>query len=218
MKHYFPLIQDNPLFQDIAYSDFSGMLGCLSAQERCYGKKEIILLTGDCVDFVGMVLTGGVKIVKETIEGHQLLLTEVGPGELFGEVFACAEVFHSPVTIVANEDTRVLFFDYHKIITTCKNSCVFHEKLTKNMLKILAYKNLQLNEKIEILSKRSLREKLLCYFEHQGRGRKAFEISLNREELASYLCADRSALSNELSKMQKDGLIQYQKNSFQLLG
>ena len=169
------------------------------------------------MNFVGIVLCGGVNIINEDIDGNKLLLTEIGPGELFGEVFACAGIFHSTVTIVANGDTKVLCFNYDKIITTCHRSCIFHTKLIENMLKILAQKNLMLNQKIEIISKRSLREKLLCYFNYQCKGSKTFSIPLNREELASYLCADRSAVSNELSKMQKDGVIMYKKNQFELM-
>ncbi|WP_317854115.1 Crp/Fnr family transcriptional regulator [Chakrabartyella piscis] len=217
MKKYFEIMKNNLLFGDITSEELESMLGCLEAKEQNYVKREVILFTGNPIDFVGMVLSGSVKIIKEDLDGNDMLLAEIGVGELFGEVFACAEISHSPVTIVAMDHTKVMFFKYQKIITTCQRSCVFHAKLTENMLKILAQKNLLLNQKIDILSKRSLREKILCYFMYQCKGEKKFSIPLNREELASYLCADRSALSAELSKMQKEGLIQYQKNQFELL-
>ena len=103
------------------------------------------------------------------------------------------------------------------MIQTCKNACVFHHKLTENMLKILAQKNLMLNQKIEVLSKRTTREKLLCFFDLQRGGCKQFTLPFNREQLAKYLCVDRSAMSNELCKMRDDGLIRFEKNRIQVL-
>lgn len=217
MEQYYDVMKKNMLFQGVSQSDFLAMLQCLGAKEQSFEKKEVVVFTGNKIDFVGVVLQGSVKIIKEDLDGNELFLAEVREGEVFGEVFACAEIFSSPVTIVANENTKVLFLNYHKIITTCQRSCIFHGKLIENMMKILAYKNLMLNQKIEILSKRSLREKLLCYLQYESKGERKFTISLNREEMASYLCADRSAVSNELSKMQKDGFIQYYKNKFEFI-
>lgn len=217
MKKYLDIMRNNLLFGGITPLELESMLGCLEARSQSYGKKETILLSGSPIDFVGMVLSGSVKIIKEDMDGNDVLLAEIGVGELFGEVFACAEISHSPVSIVAMDNSEVMFFNYQKIITTCQRSCVFHAKLTENMLRILAQKNLLLNQKIDILSKRSLREKILCYFMYQSKGKRVFAIPLNREELASYLSADRSALSAELSKMQKDGLILYHKNQFEML-
>ena len=217
MKNYFDRVKNNPLFAEIEFSDFNSLFNCLDARVQIYHKNEAVLLAGDAIRFVGIVLSGSVKVMKEDSSGNQTILTEVLPTELFAEVFACAGVFHSPVSIIATENSEVLFFDYRKVITTCKRSCVFHQRLTENMLKIVAQKNLFLNQKIDIISKRTLREKILAYLEYEGKGRKRFTIPLNREELASYLCADRSAVSSELSKMQKDEVIKYSKNDFEIL-
>lgn len=214
MKRYMNLIQSNLLFEGVSFSEFHSMLQCLNAKECDFMKNEVIIFTGTKIDFVGLVLSGSVKIIKEDREGNDLLLAEIGEGEIFGEAFACAGISSSPVTIVSNVNTKVLLFDYHKIITTCQRSCIFHAKLIENMLRIIAHKNLLLNQKIEVIGKRSLREKLLCYLEYQRKDAIEFSIPLNREELASYLCADRSAVSNELSKMQREGLISYHKNQF----
>jgi CRP-like cAMP-binding protein len=118
--------------------------------------------------------------------------------------------------VLAAEDSSILLIDYKRIIKSCVSVCPFHAKLIENMLKLVAVKALKLNQKIEILSKRTIRERLLVYFEMQSGGRSRFTIPYSREELAGYLCVDRSAMSNELSKMRDEGLINVQKNMIEL--
>jgi len=217
MNRIFEALKNNPLFQGIAFSDFEKMLTCLSAKTTGYEKDSIILLSGDAVDFVGLILSGSVRIINEDQDGRINILTEIGVSELFGEVFACAGIDHSPVTIQAAESTEVLFINYRKIITSCTTACPFHTKLIENMLRLIAAKNLMLNQKIEVLSKRTTREKLLAFFDKQRGMAKKFTIPYNREELASYLCVDRSAMSNELCKMRDEGLIRFHRSEFELL-
>ena len=217
MKKIFETIKDNPLFAGIAKSDFELMLSCLSAKTAAYGKDDIILLSGDTVNFVGLILSGGVRVIKEDIEGRITILTELSVADMFGEVFACAGVDHSPVTIQAAESTEVLFIDYKRIISSCTSACPFHAKLIENMLKLVAVKSLMLNQKIEILSKRTTREKLLLFFDMQRGTANRFTIPYNREELANFLCVDRSAMSNELGKMRDEGIIKFRKNMFEIL-
>ena len=217
MKKYFEQIKNNPLFSEIAFAEFELMIGCLSARTAGYRKGDVILLSGNAVNFVGFVLSGSVKIIKEDVDGRAVILTELSAGELFGEVFACAGISQSPVTVLAAADAEVLFMDYKKIITSCSSACPFHTRLIGNMLKLIAQKTLMLNQKIEILSKRTTREKLLCYFDTQRGAAKKFTIPYNREDLAGFLCVDRSAMSNELCKMRDEGLIKFKKNTFEML-
>jgi len=217
MKKIFDTVKSNPLFDGIAFSDFENMLNCLSAKTVRYKKGGVILLSGDAVSFVGMILAGSVQIIKEDADGRIVILTELSVSDIFGEVFACAGITQSPVTIQASEDSEILFIDYKKIVTSCTSACPFHAKLIENMLKLIAVKNLLLNQKIEILSKRTTREKLICYFNLQRGAVKKFNISFNREELARYLCVDRSAMSKELCKMRDEGLLRFHKNTFEIL-
>ena len=217
MKNIFEKVKGNPLFEGIAFSDFESMLNCLSAKTASYKKGGIILLSGNTVDFIGLVLSGSVKIIKEDPDGNAVIIAELRAPDMFGEVFACAGVTQSPVTVQAAEDTEVLFIDYSKLVVSCSSACHFHSKLIKNMLGLLARKSLTLNQKIEILSKRTTREKLLAFFDIQRGMAKKFTIPYSREELANYLCVDRSAMSNELSKMRERGLIKFNRNNFELL-
>ncbi|MCL1815136.1 MAG: Crp/Fnr family transcriptional regulator [Treponema sp.] len=217
MRIYFEVAKKNLLFQGISFSDFERMLNCLSVKPANYGKDDVILLSGNTVGFVGLILSGSVKIISESLDGNNSVLTTLAVPEIFGEVFACAGITQSPVTIQAAEDTEILFFDYKKIITSCNAVCPYHARIIENMLNLIAQKNLMLNQKIEILSKRTTRDKLLCFFDtHRGSAKK-FAIPYNREELANYLCVDRSAMSNELCKMRNDGLIAFEKNTFEIL-
>ena len=217
LKKIFEMVKDNPLFQGIAYSDFEHLIGCLSAKTASYRKDDIVLLSGNTINYVGLILSGAVRIIKEDIDGNSAIVTDLSVSEIFGEAFACAGITQSPVTIEAAEETEILFLDYKKIVTTCAGACQYHAMLIENMLKLIARKNIMLNQKLEILSKRTTREKLLCFFDARRGSARKFTVPFNREELANYLCVDCSALSNELCKMRDDGLINFQKNKFEII-
>lgn len=216
MENIFGKIKNNPLFDGISFEDFESLLNCLTTKTVRYKKNEIILLSGDIVNFVGLVLSGGIKIIKEDKGGNITILTELSSSELFGEVFACAGIEYSPVTVQASEDCEILFIDYKRIAISCAASCPFHAKLIGNMLKLIAKKNLLLNQKNEILSKRTIRGKLLLFFDNQRGMARKFKIPYDREELANYLCVDRSSMSRELCKMRDEGLISFTKNKFEV--
>jgi len=217
MQNIFDILGQSPLFYGISPESCESMLRCLAARTESYAKDDVILLSGDSVREVGLLLSGSAKIIREDVNGNISIIAGVLPAEMFGEAFACAGVAHSPVTVVAAELCRVLFLDYRRIITTCSAACVFHARLIENMLKVIADKNLRLNQKIEVLSQRTTRQKLMAYFERQGAGAPKFTIPFNREELAQYLCVDRSAMSAELGRMQREGLIRFTRNEFEIL-
>ena len=217
MKNIFKIIKDNPLWSGIEYGDFEKMFGCIEAKTRNYRKGDIILMSGGALNFIGLVLSGSVRIIKEDIDGNITILTELSASDIFGEVFACAGIDRSPVTVQASEICEILFINYKKIISSCPSACVFHSRLIENMLGLIANKNLMLNQKLEILSKRTTRDKLLAFFDIKRGTAKKFTIPYNREELAHYICVDRSAMSNELCKMRDEGLIKFRKDEFELL-
>ncbi len=217
MKEIFAKIKNNPLFAGIAAESFEGMLGCLNVKKFSYEKDAVILLSGDAVNFVGLILSGGARVIKEDMGGRSTIVTELSACELFGEAFACAGVGRSPVTVQAAEKSEILFLDYKKIVTSCASACPFHTALIENMLKLIARKNIMLSQKIEILSKSTTREKLLTFFDMHRGAAKRFTIPYNREELARYLCVDRSAMSKELCRMRDEGMIRFQKNQFEIV-
>ncbi len=205
-----------PIFSGISDADRAALMGCLKTYSRTYRKGEFILLEQDHVQDVGIVLTGTVHMLKEDIWGRRTLMDYMGPGELFGETFALRHEQASHVSFLAAAETKALFLPLEHLLTPCKKQCPFHTALTRNFFLMLGEKNLRLMEKIEISAKGSLREKILAYLsiEAQKQGSKYIKIPLNRTEMASYLHANRSAMTRELSEMQTEGLIEFDGNTF----
>lgn len=218
MDNLYEILKHSLLFQGINQPDFDILLECLCAKQVSFDKNEVILFNGDRVEQVGMVLNGRVQILKQDYEGREIILAELAAPEMFAEVFACAGIQHSPVMVKSVSSSEILLIDYQKIISSCPSSCPFHAQLISNMIKLIANKNIYLNTKIEILSKRTIREKLICFLNLYHKGETAFTVPYNREEMANFICADRSAMSAELGKMQKEGLIRFNKNNFEITG
>ena len=208
-----------PLFTGIREEDLSAMLTCLGIFEKNYKRNEIILLESNEVRSVGVILSGKVHMIKENAEGDQTLLVTMKENELFGESFSCGSHLSAQVSFRAAAHCTVLFLPFYKISHSCKMSCPFHHRLIENMVKLIGDKNVQLMQKIEVISKKTLREKILAYLQSQAPEdtSRRFSLPLGRLELADYLCADRSSLTRELTHMKTDGLIWYEKNEFQLL-
>ena len=219
MQTYTPSLLKIALFSGITAAELPSLLNCLGVNQKKFVKNEYVFVAGQEITHVGIVLKGQVQIVKDDIMGNRMILSECGPLDLFAESFACAHVDHAPVSVLVTEPAEIMFIDCKRIITVCPGSCPFHTKLVENLLKVVADKNLLLNRKIEVISQRSIRDKLLAYFyaEAQKQNSRSFRVSFNRQELADYLCADRSALSRELSKLQAEGLVSCNGHDFELL-
>jgi CRP-like cAMP-binding protein len=212
-------MKECPLFTGIDDAQLESLLGCLDAKYCSYKKDEFIFHADEKAEFVGVVLTGFVNIIQEDYWGNRAILGRISPGELFGEAFSCAESNRLHVSAVATEAAEIMQINYRRIITVCPASCVFHTKLITNMLKVLANKNIILTRKIEHISRRTTKEKLLSFLSDQALLKDSSEIVIpyNRQELADFLCVERSALSRELAEMKKEGLLDYDKNRFVLL-
>ena len=219
MKAYFDLLLSTPLFQGIDPQDLEPMLHCLGASTVTVPKGDPVFLEGDAAGFIGVVLEGHVQVVQEDFYGNRSILAHIGPGELFGESYACAGIPSLPVSIVAAEDCRIMLIDCQHITTSCSNACGFHNQMIHNLLRVVANKNLLFHQKIEITSRRSTREKLMAYLLHQAKlhGSSEFTIPYDRQALADYLGVERSAMSAEISKLRRDGVIECDKSRFRLL-
>jgi len=214
-KNFIDMIKKTPLFNDINDAELESMLDCLSCETKIVHKNETLLLAGDKPLHIGVVLSGLIHIVKEDYDGNQMLVAAVPPNETFGEAVCYAGVDESPVTVFAADESRVLLLRYDRIVHICRNVCEYHQKLIENMLRLVAGRNLYLQDRIEIISIKSIRAKVLRYLESlaskQGR---EIVIPFNQTRLAEYLCVERSALAHELARMKRDGLIDYRRNSF----
>lgn len=207
------------LFTGIQESDLKTMLSCIGYHITTFQKGETIAFEEENIKHIGLVLSGSVDMIKEDLWGNRTMLVRICKNEVFGETFACGDDNLSVVTFVASEDAKILFLPFDRVMHSCTMACVFHHRLIENMVRIIANKNRDLMRKMEVLAKRTIREKLLTYLSIQAQNQESryFEIPLGRVELAEYLCVDRSALTRELAKMKQEGLIDYDKNCFRIL-
>lgn len=212
------LLADTPLFQGITEGEIQSLLQCLGADRRKFPKGAVILSEGSVTESLGIVLSGMVLISCSDVWGNNSVLGHIAPGAVFAEVYACIPGEPLRISVSAVEDTQVLFLNVGRMLTTCTNACPFHAKLVHNLLTVCAHKSLQLSQRILHTSSKSIRGRLMSYFSQcaKAAGSGSFQIPYNRQQLADYLGVDRSALSNELSKMRKEGLLEYQRNQFQL--
>ena len=211
-------LKNTPLFHGINESEISGLLHCLGARKRKFKKDEIIYRSGSSVSEIGLVESGSVNIVVSFYWGNSHIFGHVEKGQVFAENYAAIPGKELLCDVVACEDTEVLFLNMRNMLTTCQKGCSFHTRIIQNMLRIAAQKNLNLSLRMMHTASKSLRERLLSYLSEQAmeHGGSHFTIPFDRQQLADYLAVDRSAMSYELSKMQKDGLISYRKNEFTL--
>ena len=218
-KDYIPQMMNSPLFQGIAQEDLLGVMTCVGAHIKSYEKGAFIHLQDDQIRSVGVVLSGSVEMIREDIWGNKALLLRMQPGALFGETFVCGGIHNKLVSFAAAERSVVLFVPFQRALTTCAQSCGFHRQLIENMVSAIAEKNWALMEKVDLISKKSLREKLCEYLTRRSEyaGSMSFTIPLGRVQLAEYLHADRSALTRELNRMADEGLIAFHRNRFQIL-
>lgn len=212
------LLSNTQLFRGIEETEVSSLLQCLSAVKRSYQKGEVILAEGAVTESLGVVLSGMAMISCSDVWGNNHILGNVAPGAVFAEVYACLPGEPLLISVSAAEDTTVLFMNVGRVLSTCTNACPFHTKLVRNLLTVCAQKSLQLSQRILHTSSKSIRGRLMSYFSECAKrsGSYSFRVPYNRQQLADYLSVDRSALCNELSKMQREGIISYERNQFLL--
>lgn len=219
MKKYQTALQKCPLFQGIETQDLQSMLGCIGGRLLSAAKGQPILREGDPATHMGMVLSGAVRMEREDYYGNRSIVALIPEGALFAEAYACAGAAALPVSVVADEDSTVLLMDSRRITVSCSNACAFHSRIIHNLLRLVANSNLLLDQKIQITSRRTTREKLMEYLLNQAKlhGSSSFTIPYDRQELADYLEVDRSGLSAEISKLRKEGILESSRSQFTLL-
>lgn len=213
------VLERSGLFAGISPDRLPELLGCLSAHRKDFSEGAVVLREGEQMGDVGLVLSGHAASLKTGVHGEELVLTLLEQGSFLGVLIAASREQKSPVTIVAKSPLSVIFFPACRLVAPCEKNCPEHSLLTRNFLSSVAEKSLTLNDRIDCLVRRGVREKVSVYLLHiaRQRGSREFTIPLDREAMARYLNVERSALSRELSRMKADGLIDYRKNRFRLL-
>lgn len=213
------ILYTTPLFKGFTPQELISILGCLGAHTVAYQKEECLMLQGSKPEKIGILLEGTATIQQEDLSGKNAILSELAPGDSFGEAFVYAQTPSLPVSVWAHTRLKVLYLDYHKMISPCASACAFHTKLIANMLGVMAQKLIFMNAKMQIMQKTSIGEKLLALFElySEQQGRRRVQLPFNRNGLAEYLSVNRSAMSRELSRLQQQGLISAEGNHITLL-
>ena len=219
MKKYIPLLERTKLFAGLSYEETEKMLRCLNAKQRAFKKGELVLRQGESVKSIMVLAEGKLHIQRDDHWGNRSIISIIGVSEMFGEAYAAPDSGAMLNDVLAVEDSVVLCFDMERLISVCPEACSFHSAVVRNLLFAISEKNRKLVQKLGYISERTTREKLIAYLSDEAKrnNSSSFSIPFNRQQLADYLSVDRSALSNELSKMRNDGLLKFCKNRFELL-
>lgn len=219
MQKYLPILRSCPFFNGMRDDEILSILHCVQASTVARPRGAYILRAGDTTEVMGLVLSGSVLILQEDLWGHRNILSKCTAGDFFGEPYAATSGAVLNVNAVAEDDCALLFLNVKRLLTSCPTACGHHQKLIRNLVSVLANRLLVFNDKITHVSKRSTREKLLSYLSSESvrQASLSFDIPFDRQQLADYLCVDRAAMSVELSKLQKEGILKTKRRHFELI-
>ena len=204
------------IFDNISESEKHLLYKCVKAVLKHYKKGEIVFYADENIDSICYVIEGNIELTKNDYDGNEILLTRIGKGETFAETFVCAGT-KSIVQAKSIDDTKILFLNFNNILNICSQNCIFHKKLLENLISIIAQKNLILQDRLEMFSHKTLKERILYLLtKYKSADNSVFEIPYTREQMAKYLGVNRSALSRELSKLKSEKLLDFHKNYFKL--
>ena len=220
MREYLTQIRQCLLFDRIEDEDLFKTLNCLNVKIMLCEKSRVIFHQGDAPRYFGVVLSGRVHVALTYSSGNLSIIGAIDAGDLFAETCACAGEETLPSSFIAAEDSVVMILDHARVITGCRNNgCLAHSLLVTNLMRSVARKNLILAQKLSIVTQRTTRDKLMAYLLacRKEAGVKRFRIPFDRQTLADYLGVERSAMSAELGRMKRDGLIDFSRSEFEIL-
>ncbi|MDD6638827.1 MAG: Crp/Fnr family transcriptional regulator [Lachnospiraceae bacterium] len=219
MKKYIEILKRTQLFSGVSDTEISAMLNCLQAKLLTFQKGDYVFREGERIDNITVLVKGKLLVQHDDFWGNRNIVNVIRVGEMFGEAYVAPESGSLLNDVIAEEDSAVIFFDVRRILTVCSTVCRFHSMVIQNLFFAISEKNRKLVQKIGHMSKRSTRAKLLSYLSEEAKRQNSshFTIPFTRQQLADFLCVDRSAMSNELCKMRDEGLLQFAKNQFILL-
>lgn len=218
MEKYYNQIKNSPIFFGLSNEELENILKCFNARIKEYQPDEYIIRQGDLISNIYLILEGTTNIEKDSYWGRRIIISQLGINDNIALSFVASKNIEASIDAIAITKTKILILSYKKCTSMCQNACDKHKLLISNLFEILSKENIELIQKIENISQKTIRDKLLTYLSNEAKKNKSniFEIPFNRQDLADYLNIDRSAMSFELSKMQKEGFIKFDKNKFML--
>lgn len=193
-------------------------MNCSKVQKKCFNKGEVITSYIAKRNQLCILLSGEAELVRYDFNGNKTIVEHFSSNDIFGEIFYLVNT-NNELFVEARKDSCVLFFIYDDIKIKCKNNCSFHDELLVNLPELFLNEIIDLNMRIELLSKRTIREKLLGYFNIVSCKNisKSFKIPFSLTDLADYLSIDRSAMMRELKSLKEEGFIEKSGNRITLL-
>lgn len=207
------------LLKDLGEEGFRRICECMQVKELHLRNKEQFVYESDPCNRIGIVITGAVQLTRNRIDGSHVVLETVQANDSFGATYAFRDVATMGVGMRAVGETTVILFDIERITHPCHKVCFAHIQFVRNLLAVMSQKAFQIKQKLRIVSQRTIRDRLMTLLHIYAKRTKSseFDLPYNRQALADFLCVDRSALSNEISKLQKAKLIAVERNHFKLL-
>nr|MDD6335365.1 Crp/Fnr family transcriptional regulator [bacterium] len=200
------------LFDGIQPHEYEAMLSCFQATCLHFSPGEEIVSYGSGLRRIGIVQSGQASLRRIDLDGNSTLMETLGPDSVFGEVISFSDAMGDDFSVVCEQACEVLFIDYDHIIKRCPRACAHHSQLVRNMLRLISEKAARLSQRVEVLSYRTIRDRLMCYFHllaAHGGGR-SFELPFSLTALAEYLCVDRTAMMREIRHLKQEGAISLQ--------
>lgn len=198
------------LFHDITDQEVEQMIACFRMRRCQFHPGQSICTYGENAGEVGVLIEGEAELVRLDYAGNRTILERLESGGVFGEALAFTPILGDCVEVVSGGISEVLFIEYEHIMKRCEKACAHHSKLVQNMFRLVADQTRRLSHRVEVLSRRSIREKLLCCFQLQRMacGEDSFTLPFTLSALADYISTDRSAMMRELRRMKNDGIIE----------
>ena len=211
-------IRDTIIFKGMTENEIVDALKGLNAVTKRYEKGATILHAGLTTRRMGLVIEGSVTIENNDIWGNRTILGYVGADEFFAETYGILSDEPMLVDVVANEDCNIMFLTIAALKSETLKNEAWASQIVNNLLMISTQKNLALSGRSFHISHKTVRGRVMSYLNSESirKGRTTFAIPFNRQQMADYLNLDRTALSKELGRMKKDGLIDFHKNQFQI--
>ena len=214
------LPENNILFKGVDPADCQRMMSCFSPEIKQYKAGSRIIDFSESSDKVGIILSGRAVMERYDINGVRTIIESLGEQGIFGVFFTFSTSPRNHIEIVSETDCKIMFLRRSEITKRCENACSCHSMVVENLLGLMSEKAIALTERIEVLSQRTIEEKLiscLSIIEEKTPTGKTPQIPFTTTALSDYLCVNRSALQRVITKLKKDGIIDISKRKFRIL-
>ncbi len=196
------------LFEGIGAEERRCMIECFQGREQIFPAGATLADYQEESHEIGVLISGRAEVIRIDSDGERTILEHLVEGEPFGQQLSMSGGMGDAVTVVTESGCRVLYLDFRRIMSRCANACPFHVQMEQNLIRIIMHKVRRLSERVEVLSRRTIREKLLCYFAMQPVEKDgSFQLPFSLSRLADYISADRSAMMRELKKLKDEELV-----------